>query len=76
VLPVPGRSYRIRTMRIYKEMAEVGEGIEKVKGMQDKVLDVYEPDNEKLNKLMKMLVELQRDMEALDKEYEELAKKL
>ena len=57
-------------------MAEVGEGIEKVKGMQDKVLDVYEPDNEKLNKLMKMLVELQRDMEALDKEYEELAKKL
>ena len=63
-------------MKIYKEMAEVGEGIERVKGMQDKLLDVYDPNNAKLNKLMKMLVELQGDMEALDKEYEELAKKL
>jgi len=61
---------------IYSEQAQVGEAISRIKSQQDKVLDVYDPTNQKLKNLMLELVQLEKELEALDKEYEALAKTL
>ena len=61
---------------IYTEQAEVGEIINRVKDNQDKVLDMYDPTNEKLKKLMLELVQLEKELEDLDGEYEALLKTL
>ena len=61
---------------IYAEQAEVGETIDRVKDNQDKVLDMYDPTNAKLKKLMLELVHLEKELEDLDEEYEALIKTL
>ena len=61
---------------IYTEQAEVGEAINRVKDNQDKVLDKYDPTNEKLKKLMLELVQLEKELEDLDEEFEALRKTL
>lgn len=61
---------------IYTEQAEIGEAISRVKDNQDKVLDKYDPTNEKLKKLMLELVQLERELEDLDEEFEALRKTL
>lgn len=61
---------------IYTEQAEVGETINRVKDNQDKVLDMYDPTNAKLKKLMLELVQLEKELEDLDEEYEALIKTL
>ena len=61
---------------IYTEQAEVGEAINRVKDNQDKVLDMYDPTNAKLKKLMLELVQLEKELEDLDEEFEALRKTL
>ena len=57
---------------IYEDMRQVEEGIDKVKSFQDKALDVYDPRSSKINRLLKELVELEKELEELDHEYRNL----
>ena len=59
---------------IFEEQAEVGNAIDRVKGFQDKALDMYDNSNETLKALLRDLVKLENDLEKLDKEYETLIK--
>lgn len=59
---------------IFEDQAEVGNAINRVKDCQDKALDMYDNTNEPLKTLLKDLVELENELEKLDKEYETLIK--
>ena len=54
----------------------VSKPISNSKDNQDKVLDMYDPANEKLKKLMLELVQLEKELEELDEEYDALIKTL
>jgi len=76
-LTCPSRALIVLYMKsIYAEQAEVGEAIGRIKDNQDKILDKYDPANEKLKKLMLELVQLEKELEDLDEEYEALIKTL
>lgn len=49
---------------------EVGTCLEEIKGFQDRVLDVYDPKDQKKINLLKELVSLQAELEELEKEFE------
>jgi predicted nuclease with TOPRIM domain len=68
--------HQYKMKSIYTEQAEVGTAINRVKDNQDKVLDKYDPTNEKLKKLMLELVQLEKELDDLDGEYEALLKTL
>lgn len=61
---------------VYEEQAQVGEAINRVKDNQDMVLDMYDDSNEKLKALMRELVQLEKELEDLDNEYDTLIKTL
>lgn len=49
---------------------EVGTCLEEIKQFQDRVLDVYDPEDQKKIALLKELVSLQSELEDLEKEFE------
>ena len=53
---------------------EVGTCLEEIKQFQDRVLDVYDPEDQKKIALLKELVSLQNELEDLDKEFENYIK--
>jgi septal ring factor EnvC (AmiA/AmiB activator) len=59
---------------IFKEIAEAEEAIERVKNNQDQILDMYEPNNVEMNKLLKELVSLQLQYEKLRQDFIDLSK--
>lgn len=59
-------------MSIFQHLEEVNTSISNVKGMQDQVLDVYNPEDQKLNALLIELSNLQNELEQLDKDFEAL----
>jgi prefoldin subunit 5 len=61
---------------VYEEQAQVGEAINRVKDNQDRILDVYDESNHKLKALMRELVQLEKELEDLDNEYDTLIKTL
>ena len=50
---------------------EVGTCLEEIKQFQDRVLDMYDPKDQKKINLLKELVALQNELEDLEKEFEE-----
>ena len=59
-------------MSIFQHLEEVNTSISNVKGMQDQVLDVYNPEDQKLKALLIELSNLQNELEQLDKDFEAL----
>jgi peptidoglycan hydrolase CwlO-like protein len=59
-------------MSIFQHLEEVGESMSNVRTMCDKVLDVYDPQDEYLNNLLKELSDLQNELEQLDRDFEAL----
>ncbi len=59
-------------MSIFQHLEEVNTSISNVKDMQDQVLDVYNPEDQKLNALLIELSNLQNELEQLDKDFEAL----
>lgn len=53
---------------------EVGTCLEEIKQFQDRVLDVYDPEDQKKIALLKELVSLQNELEDLEKEFENYIK--
>lgn len=59
-------------MNVFKELEQVGDMQQKVKDHQDNLLDIFDKDNEKLVNLLKELVDIEAELEEIDKEYENL----
>jgi uncharacterized coiled-coil DUF342 family protein len=57
---------------IYADMAELGEAAEQIKKHQDTLLDQYDPKNLRLIQLLNELNELEKELEDLDKEYQQV----
>lgn len=53
---------------------EVGTCLEEIKEFQNRVLDVYDPEDQKKIALLKELVSLQNELEDLEKEFESYIK--
>ena len=53
-------------------MAELGEAAEQIKKHQDTLLDQYDPKNLRLIQLLNELNELEKELEDLDKEYQQV----
>jgi hypothetical protein len=56
----------------YSQRAELGEAQEQIKKHQDTLLDMYDPTNARLNALLAELVDLEKELEELDREFESL----
>jgi hypothetical protein len=63
-------------MNIYKELEEIEVLRQRVKQNQNQVLDIYEPKNETMSKLLKEMNSLLEEVDQVDKELAELMKKL
>ena len=61
-------------MTAREHQTEVGTCLEEIKQFQDRVLDVYDPEDQKKIALLKELVSLQNELEDLDKEFENYIK--
>jgi len=49
---------------------EVGTCLEEIKQFEDRILDMYDPKDQKKINLLKELVSLQNELEDLEKEFE------
>ncbi len=56
----------------YSQRAELGEAQEQIKKHQDTLLDMYDPNCARLNALLAELVDLEKELEELDREFESL----
>jgi hypothetical protein len=56
----------------YSQRAELGEAQEQIKKHQDTLLDMHDPTNVRLNALLAALVDLEKELEDLDREFEVL----
>ena len=63
-------------MNIYKELEEIEVLRQRVKQNQDQVLDIYEPKNETMQKLLKEMNQLLEEVDQVENEMEQLMKKL
>lgn len=63
-------------MNIYKELEEIEVLRQRVKQNQDQVLDIYEPKNETMQKLLKEMNDLLEEVDEVESEMEQLMKKL
>ena len=63
-------------MNIYKELEEIEVLRQRVKQNQDQVLDVYDPQNDMMRKLLVEMNDLLVEVDQVDKELAELMKKL
>ncbi len=62
-------------INIFKEIAEAEEAIERVKNSQNQILDMYDPNNVEMNRLLKELVSLQIQYEKLRQDFVDLSKR-
>lgn len=60
----------------YREAAEVGEMAERLDNMKDTVLDHYHTNPKECETLLKAILELDKEVEELIGEYDELLKTL
>jgi hypothetical protein len=63
-------------MNIYKEMQELDDMKERNKSNMDSVLDVYKMYPAECNVLMKEMLDIERELEDVDKEIQELLQQL
>ncbi len=63
-------------MNIYKELEEIEVLRQRVKENQDQVLDIYEPKNETMTKLLKEMNSLLEEVDQVENEMQELTKQL
>jgi seryl-tRNA synthetase len=63
-------------MNIYKELEEIEVLRQRVKENQDQVLDIYEPKNETMSKLLKEMNALLEEVDQVENEMEQLMKQL
>jgi phage terminase large subunit-like protein len=59
-------------MNLFKELAEIAESKDKIKVMQDDVLDLFYTDKKRATKLLKELNELEHELENIDQEINKL----
>jgi uncharacterized protein Yka (UPF0111/DUF47 family) len=59
-------------MNIYNELTEIAESKDKVKDMQDNVLDLFHTDKKRATKLLKELSELEQELDKIDNEISNL----
>ena len=59
-------------MNIYNELTEIAESKDKVKRMQDNVLDLFYTDKKRATKLLKELSELEQELDKIDSEISNL----
>ena len=58
----------------FEHQMEVGTCLEEIKGFQDRVLDVFDPNDQKKINLLKELVSLQNELEELEEQFNNYAK--
>jgi precorrin-3B methylase len=63
-------------MNVYKELEEIEVLRQRVKQNQDQVLDIYEPKNETMQKLLKEMNDLLEEVDQVENEMEQLMKQL
>ncbi len=63
-------------MNVYKELEEIEVLRQRVKQNQDQVLDIYEPKNETMTKLLKEMNSLLEEVDQVEKEMQDLMKQL
>ena len=63
-------------MNLYKELEEIEVLRQRVKENQDQVLDIYEPKNETMTKLLKEMNALLEEVDQVENEMQELTKQL
>jgi hypothetical protein len=63
-------------MNIYNELEEIEVLRQRVKQNQDQVLDVYDPQNDMMRKLLVEMNDLLVEVDQVDKELAELMKQL
>jgi hypothetical protein len=63
-------------MNIYKELEHIEILRERIKENQNQVLDVYDPQNDMMRKLLVEMNDLLVEVDQVDKELAELMKKL
>lgn len=56
-------------MNIFKELEEVGYTQVKLKNLTDNILDAYKKNPKECNRLLKELVEIDKELEKLNKEF-------
>ena len=61
---------------IYNELAEIDMLRDRVKANQDQVLDIYDPENDKMAKLLVEMNDLLAEVEQVENEMQELMKQL
>ncbi len=59
-------------MNIYEHISDLGEMSERVKNNQDKILDIFDKDNNEHIGLLNETVELMNDIERLEQDYRKL----
>lgn len=55
---------------VYTQISEIGSAEDQIKTMQNLLLDIFDPKDQKKIALLKELVSLQNELEELDKEFE------
>jgi cell shape-determining protein MreC len=63
-------------MNIYKELEQIEVLRQRVKQNQDQVLDIYEPKNETMTKLLKEMNQLLEEVDQVENEMQDLMKQL
>ena len=63
-------------MNIYNELAKIEELRQRIKTNQDEILDIYNPSNEKMIKLLVEMNSLLAEADQVEKEMEQLMQQL
>lgn len=63
-------------MNIYKELEEIDVLRNRVKSNQDQILDIYDPQNDLMQKLLKEMNQLLEEVDEVENEMQDLMKKL
>ena len=63
-------------MNLYKELEEIEVLRQRVKENQDQVLDIYDPQNDKMQKLLVEMNSLLEEVDQVENEMQELMKQL
>ena len=61
---------------IYNELAEIDMLRDRIRANQDQVLDIYDPENDKMAKLLVEMNDLLAEVEQVENEMQELMKQL
>ena len=63
-------------MNIYNELAKIEELRQRIKTNQDEILDIYDPSNKKMIKLLVEMNSLLAEADQVEKEMEQLMQQL